>query len=111
MGHPQHSTPVLAAVAQGDAVRRGARWLRVIAAVVAVAALVGNALRYFTVDQLGLADGSPNPVDANTIGDFLVALSFPLLLATMLHGAAMALTHAAAGLDVDAVRATEAAKG
>jgi hypothetical protein len=102
---------VLAAVVQGDAVRRGARWLRAIAAVVAVSAVVGNALKYFTVDQLGLADGSPNAVDATTIGYFLVGLSFPLLLAGMLYGAALLLTHAAAGIDVDGVRANDAAEG
>ena len=111
MGEPTNSTVVRAAVAQADAVRRGARWLRGIAVVVAIAAVVGNALETFTIDQLGLADGRPNDVDARTIGDFLVELSFPLLLAAMLYGSALALTHASASLDVDAVRATDAMEG
>ena len=106
MGESTNSIVVRAAVAQADAVRRGARWLRGIAVVVTIAAVLGNTLQYFTIDQLGLADGSPNPVDATTIGDFLVELSFPLLLAAMLYGSALALTHASASLDVDAVRAT-----
>lgn len=91
--------------------RRGARWLRVVAAVVAVVAVAGGALQAFTVDQLGLADGRPNPVDASTIGDFLLEVTFPLALAALLYGAALVLTHAAAGLDVDAVRVTDTTEG
>jgi hypothetical protein len=111
VGESINSTVVRAAVAQADAVRRGARWLRAIAAVVVVVAVVGSVLETFTIDQLGLADGKPNDVDARTIGDALLTVSFPLALAALLYGAALVLTHAAASLDVDAVRATDAAEG
>ncbi len=100
--------PITSAAAVGDAVRRGARALRIVALLVAALALIGNYLEYFTIgSRLSLSEIKlGTSIDRAGFADLLITLSFPSALAGMIYGFSFVLTHAAARLDLDIVRAT-----
>lgn len=82
--------------------------LRIVAFVVAALALTGNYLRYSAIgSRLGLSEIKlGTSIDRASFADLLITVSFPLALAGMIYGFSFVITHAAARLDLDIVRAT-----
>ena len=97
---------MIAAIEVANGARRGVLILRVSAVLIAVAAVVGNALATFSeIEQNGIV--FEQDVDPSTVGRFLAGIANPLAFAGIVFALSYVVQIAAARLDIDIVLADE----
>ncbi len=97
---------MIAAIEVANGARRGVLILRVSAVLIAVAAVVGNALATFSDVQQNDAIFEQD-VDPFTVGRFLTGIANPLAFAGIVFALSYLVQIAAARLDIDIVLADE----
>ena len=90
-----------------DSARTGVIVLRVIAAVVVAATVIGNFLITFGRNDDGSSLFDDSTTDRFTVGQFLGSVATPLAIAGIVFGMSFMLAVAAARLDLDIVLADE----
>ena len=97
---------VIAAIDVAHSARLGVLILRVLAAVVAIAAIVGTGLYTFS-DPESSGQVPSTPIDRQTIGYFLAGISNPLAFAGVVFALSYLVQIAASRLDIDIVLSDE----
>lgn len=94
---------VIAAINVADGARKGVLLLRVTAALVAIFAIVGGALAYFSDVESTDGMGFGGNLDQQTVGYFLASIASPLAFAGLVLALSYLMQISASRLDIDIV--------